>query len=141
MVVGDSVRWAEPTGDFQSMMPAIPLLWASFGIVRPPATDAVTFGATSADAAGLPRTTWRFTRGSDTLEYVALVQKGRKLLAEWRLRGRTIAHSRLQYDSLAKPAAARIDFPEASARFEFTVLGIDSGAAAVLPPALWRSRR
>jgi hypothetical protein len=36
------------------------------------------------------------------------------------------------------PAAARIDFREASARFELTVVGIDSGA--VIPPPLWRSR-
>jgi hypothetical protein len=36
------------------------------------------------------------------------------------------------------PASAGIDFPEASARFELTVVAIDSGA--VFPAELWRSR-
>jgi hypothetical protein len=140
VVVGDSVQWAEPAGDFQSMVPAVPLLWAALGIVRPPARDAATFGSVTTNAAGT-ETRWRFTRGSDTLEYRSITSEPRQLDGEWRRRGRAIAHSRTQYDAHAKPAAARIDFPEASARFELTVLGIDTGAVAVLPPALWRSRR
>jgi hypothetical protein len=141
VVVGDSVRWAEPAGDFETMMPAIPLMWAAFGIVRPPAPDAQVFGAVTAGK-DAPRTLWRFTRGSDTLEYAQYARlEARGLEGEWRRRGRSIARSRTDYDAHAMPAAARIDFKEASARFELTMVGIDTGAAAVLPPALWRSRR
>jgi hypothetical protein len=141
VVVGDSVQWAEPSGDFETMMPAIPLMWAAFGIVRPPAGDALVFGGATTDNDGAPRTLWRFTRGSDTLEYLATQRETRRLEGEWRRRGRSIARSRTEFDAHAMPAAARIDFKEASARFELTVVGIDTGAAAVLPPALWRSRR
>jgi len=139
VVVGDSVVWAEPSGDFETMVPAIPLLWAAFGMVRPPAADATVFGAVAGD--GAPRRLWRFARGSDTLEFVAVDGKPRTLEAQWRRHGKVVAYSRTQFDAHAKPAAARIDFPEASARFELSVVGIDSGAVAVLPPALWRSRR
>jgi hypothetical protein len=137
VVVGDSVVWAEPTGDFATMVPAIPLLWAALGIVRPPAADAAVFGATSL-LNGVARTVWRFAQGADTLEYVAQSGELRTLEAEWRRRGRTVARSRTEYDAHAMPATARIDFPEASARFELTVVGIDSGV--VIPPPLWRSR-
>ena len=141
VVVGDSVMWAEPPGDFQTMMPAIPLLWAALGIVRPPVPDAAVFGARLGGSEQLGRQLWRFVRGADTLEFVAVEGTQRTLEAQWRRRGDIIASSRTQFDAQATPAAARIDFPEASARFELTVVGIDSGAAAVLPPALWRSRR
>ena len=50
-----------------------------------------------------------------------------------------VARSRTALDAQARPAEARVDFPEASARFELTVVGVDT--AAVIPPALWRSRR
>jgi len=140
VVIGDSVRWAEPSGDFETMVRAIPLLWSAFGIVRPPAGDAGVFGENHRGV-DYVRRTWRFTQGSDTLEYVVWDGQSRLLDAEWRRSGRILARSHTVFDAHAMPATARIDFPEASARFEFTVVGIDSGAAAVLPPALWRSRR
>jgi len=40
---------------------------------------------------------------------------------------------------LRRPASARVDFPEAPARFELTVGVVDT--AAVIPPNVWRSRR
>lgn len=138
VVLGDSVAWAEPTGDFERMLPAIPLLWASLGIVRPPAPDAEVTGTRRRTATGGEQTVWRFARGADTLEYVAWSGDPRTLEAEWRRRGRTVARSRTEYDAHAMPASARIDFPEASARFELTVVGIDSGA--VFPAPLWRGR-
>lgn len=136
VVVGDSVIWAEPAGDFETMVPAIPLLWAALGIVRPPASDAVVSGATLTERS--TRMLWRFARGADTLEYVATSGEARTLEAEWRRRGRTVARSRTEYDARAQPATARIDFPEANARFELTVVGIDSGV--VIAPPLWRNR-
>jgi hypothetical protein len=134
VVIGDSVLWAEPAGDFQTMMPALPLMWAAFGIVRPPAPDAQVFGAGPS---------WRFVQGSDTLEFVTLPGRdGMPYLdAQWRRRGTVYAASRTTLTADGRPTAARIDFPEVSARFELTVVGVDSGSVAVLPPALWRSRR
>ncbi len=138
VVMGDSVQWSEPAGDFHRMMPAIPLLWTALGIVRPPAEDAVISGARFSGTEGLGRTVWRFAQGPDTLEYVAFDGVPRVLEAEWRQRGVIKARSRTEYDSELRPASAKIVFPEASARFELTVSRIESGAA--FPPDYWRSR-
>jgi hypothetical protein len=89
------------------------------------------------------RVVWRFARARDTLDFVATRGLGagapRLLEAEWRREGKVVARSRTQLGARARPVGARVDFPEASARFELTVVGVDT--AAVIPPALWRARR
>jgi len=134
VVIGDTVAWADPAANFRSLVPAIPMLWASLGTVRPPGDGAAVFGVTDP-----PRVIWRFVAQGDTLDYVATVGPERILEAEWRRDGAVVARSRTRLDPQARPVGARIDFPEASARFALTVVGIDT--AAVFPPALWRSRR
>lgn len=139
VVIGDSVAWADPEKDFRSLIPAIPMLWAALGMVQPPRDDADVFG--TADSAGA-RVIWRFAQREDTLDYVltrGTGQRGTVLEAEWRSGGKMVARSRSQFDAQQRPASARVDFPEASARFELTVGVVDT--AAVIPPALWRSRR
>jgi len=138
VIMGDSVQWSEPAGDFHRMMPAIPLLWTALGIVLPPAEDAVISGARFSGLEGMGRTVWRFARGADTLEYVAYDGEPRVLEAEWRQRGEIKARSRTAFDPQAKLASATIVFPEASARFALTVSRIENGAA--FPPDYWRSR-
>src|SRR2546430_10997479 len=44
VVIGDSVLWADPEKNFRSLVPAIPMLWAAFAMVRRPADDAAVFG-------------------------------------------------------------------------------------------------
>jgi hypothetical protein len=140
VVIGDSVAWADPEKDFRSLVPAIPLLWAALGMVQPPRDDAIVFGAI--DTSGVRRrTVWRFAQQEDTLDYVARSDTAGVLEAEWRRRGEVVARSRSQFDVQGRPASARVDFPEASARFELTVGVVDTGQAAVLAPALWRGRR
>lgn len=148
VVIGDSVAWADPEKNFRSLVPAIPMLWAALGMTQPPASDAAVFGTrldSTGSAASGPtsrrRNAWRFAQVEDTLDYVVTDSAGREsmLEAEWRRRGKVVARSRSQLDSLGRAANARVDFPEAPARFELTVVGVDT--AAVIPPALWRSRR
>ena len=136
VVIGDTVAWADPAANFRSLVPAIPMLWASLGMVQPPAADAQVFGLTEPQ-----RAIWRFATSRDTLDFVATLEgvAERRLEAEWRRDGKVVARSRTRLDSLARPVGARIDFPEAKARFELTVVAVDT--AAVIPPALWRSRR
>ncbi len=50
-----------------------------------------------------------------------------------------MARTRTQLDAHALPVGARIDFPEAPARFELSVVAVDT--TVVIDPALWRSRR
>ncbi len=138
VVIGDTVAWADPAANFRSLVPAIPMLWASLGMVQPPDSEAAAFGL-----AEQGRTIWRFATSRDTLDFVSTLGEGggteRRLEAEWRQDGKVMARSRTRLDSLARPVGARIDFPEAKARFELTVVAVDT--AAVIPPALWRSRR
>jgi hypothetical protein len=133
VVLGDSIAWADPADDFRSLVPAVPLLWAAFGVARPPGPDA---GVTGGDIAG--SRVWRFVTGADTLSY-RWTAAPRRLEAEWRRGDRVVARSRTTFDAAERPAAARIDFPDAGARFELTVVGVDS--AAVIPPLLWTRRR
>ena len=142
VVIGDSVAWADPEKNFRSLVPAIPMLWAAFAMVRPPAGDATVFEAQFADSLRhTHHTAWRFAQVEDTLDYVVTDSAGREsiLEAEWRRRGAVVARSRSTLDASQRPASARVYFPEAPARFELTVSVVDT--AAVIPPNVWRSRR
>lgn len=142
VVIGDSVLWADPEESFRSLVPAIPMLWAAFAMVRPPADDANVFGAQLVDSLSQKRrVVWRFAQPQDTLDYMVTDSAGREsmLEAEWRRRGKMVARSRSRLDAMERAASARVDFPEASARFELTVVSVDT--AAVIAPAVWRSRR
>ena len=142
VVIGDSVAWADPEKNFRSLVPAIPMLWAAFAMVRPPANDARVLGGQLVDSVTHKRRVfWRFAQVEDTLDYVVTDSGGRESLleAEWRRRGAVVARSRSQLDALRRPASARVDFPEAPARFELTVGVVDT--AAIIPPNVWRSRR
>jgi len=137
VLVGDSVLWADPERNFRSLVPAVRMLWAGLGVARPPAAAQV-FGLS--DAAGdSRRQIWRFVDGSDTLDYVVAEGAGRVLQAEWRQAGKLLARSTTQLDGRGLPAGARLDFPEGPARFELSVVAVDT--AAVIDPALWRRRR
>jgi hypothetical protein len=142
VVIGDSVLWADPDANFRSLVPAIPMLWAAFAIVRLPAEDANVLGAQLVDSLSRTRrVVWRFAQPEDTLDYMVTDSAGRAsmLEAEWRRRGKMVARSRSRLDAMERAASARVDFPEASARFELTVVSVDT--AAVIAPAVWRSRR
>ena len=137
VVVGDSIQWADPEKDFRSLVPAIPMLWAGLGYVRAPADTAAVYGRTGAGA--IDGWTVRVVAGVDTLEYVVTEGRERVLEAQWRRAGKVVAASRTRFGANALPAAARIDFPEGPARFELTVVAVDT--VAEIAPALWRSRR
>jgi hypothetical protein len=141
VIIGDSVAWAEPEKNFRSLVPAVPMLWAAFTVVRPPADGATVYGAELPDSLSHKRrVVWRFAQVEDTLDYVVTDSAGRESLleAEWRRRGKTLARSRAKFDSLQHSAGARIDFPEGPARFELFVGMVDT--AAVIPPDIWRNR-
>jgi hypothetical protein len=134
-VVADSTIWADPEKNFRSLVPAVRMLWAGLGIARPPAVDAVVFGGGLDSSVRI----WRFAQGADTLDYRETLGGVRVLEAEWRQQGKVLARSRTEFDVRLMPAAARIDFPEGRARFELTVVAVDT--AAVFDPAIWRGRR
>jgi len=133
VVIGDSVRWADPADNFRSLVPAVPMLWVALGTVRPPAPGATVYGGGDST-----RRLWRFVQGADTLEY-AMGGAPLVLDAQWRRGGQVVAVSHTTFDDHARPLGARVDFPEAKGRFELTVVAVDT--TALVPPALWRGRR
>ncbi len=135
-IVADSAIWADPEKDFRSLIPAVRMLWAALGIVRPPAPNATVFGGGGGDSSVR---IWRFAQDGDTLDYRETRGGARVLEAEWRREGKVLARSRTEFDAQRMPARARMDFPEERARFELTVVMVDT--AAVLDPAIWRGRR
>lgn len=158
VVVGDSMLWADPEADVRTLVPAIPMLWAALGFVRPAPDSALVSGgrlgrgaATEGGGGGAGAGGgsvaggdggWelRVVTGVDTLEYRLREGRRRELQAQWRRAGRLVATSNTQFGAGGSwPATARIDFPEGAARFDFTVVVVDS--SVVIPPALWRSRR
>lgn len=136
VLVGDSAVWADPERNFRTLVPAVRMLWAGLGMVRPPPADAAVFGLQAP-----PVAIWRFVEAADTFDYRVSDGAGgdRLLEAEWRRAGKVVARTRTQLDTHAMPTSARIDFPEGPARLEFSVVGVDT--AAVIDPALWRRRR
>src|SRR5947208_11706216 len=51
-VVADSAIWADPEKNFRSLVPAVRMLWAGLGIVRPPAPNAAVFSRGGGGAGG-----------------------------------------------------------------------------------------
>jgi hypothetical protein len=134
VVVGDSVVWADPDRNFRSIIPAVRVLWAGFGMVRPPPAGALISGVQAP-----PVAIWRFAENADTFDYRVTHGGDHLFEAEWRREGKVIARTRTQFDGHAVPANARIDFVEVPARLEFSVVAVDT--AAVIDPAMWRRRR
>ena len=135
VVIGDSVIWADPDQDFRSFIRGVPVFWATMGVARPAPPGAVV----STGVIGgpdRPRRAWRYAAGADTLTYVA---GNAALDVEWRSGSTVVARSHTDLDGRGWPARAQVEFPEAGARFEVTVVGIDT--MVVVSPALWRSRR
>ena len=133
VVIGDSLRWADPKEDSSSSMAqAIQLVWTALGIVRPPDAGVATFGARDSTGAA-----WRYIRDRDTVAF-RLAGTPRTLQGEWRRGGKVIARSRTQLAAGGLPQGTRVDVPERSARFEITFVAVDS--TVQFPPVLWRSR-
>ena len=57
-IVGDSVLWTHPAGQFGPLVRGIPVLWAALGAVQPPAAGTAVFGRQEPG-----RVLWRFVDG------------------------------------------------------------------------------
>ncbi len=134
VVIGDSLRWADPREDYPSAnSQAIQLVWTALGIVRPPDSGTATYGMRDSTGAA-----WRYTRDRDTVSF-RFTATPRTLQGEWRRGGKLMARSRTELAAGGLPQGTRVDVPERSARFEITFVAVDS--TATFAPALWRSRR
>jgi len=134
VVIGDSLRWADPREDYPSAnAQAVQLVWTALGIVRSPDSGTATYGMRDSTGAA-----WRYIGERDTVSF-RLTVTPRTLQGEWRRGGKLMARSRTQLAAGGLPQGTRVDVPERSARFEITFVAVDS--TATFTPALWRSRR
>jgi len=136
VLVGDSLVWADPHQDFpESPPPAVQLIWTTLGVLRPPAAAMAVYGGRDST-----QIVWRYVDGRDTIDFRLQAAAGpRTLEAEWRRDRRVMARSHTVLGPAELPQSVRIDVPERSARFELTIVAVDT--TAVFAPALWRSRR
>ena len=67
MVVGDEARWVQPPDIIARLIPSYPLMWAMFGVMRPPPPGARVRGTQQGG-----RTALEWVQGADTVRYAWL---------------------------------------------------------------------
>src|SRR5690348_3338924 len=103
MVVGDSAVWIDAPESIKDIVPSYPLLWAGFGVVRLPE------GATVVSA-GVAGTTavWRMVTDQDTVDFALTRGSDRRLQAEVRRAGTTLARMDARFGPDGAPTRAQL---------------------------------
>jgi len=129
VVIGDSLRWAEP--EDRNPVPPAPLFWAALGIpLHPPAGAAVVGREVPGERA------WRYAIGHDTLTYVASTGSRTELKALFRRGDEVVGTVTTTLDAGTRlPIEATVLFPQSGAFFLLTVQEIDSLSA--VDPEIW----
>lgn len=130
VVVGDDPRWVRPPDIIARLIPSYPLMWAMFGVVRPPPPGAVIRGRQDGTL-----TTLEWAQGTDTVRYRRRSPGVGTLQAEWQRAGVTMGVVETKLDAGGAPVSARLTVPSVPARLDLTIVA-DSTPAA-FPAALW----
>jgi hypothetical protein len=132
VVVGLEAVWAEPEGDFRSLIPVAPILWASLGIAVPVPAGVEVYGRDEP-----ARRAWRYVDGDEELDFIHLQDPPPRLLAELRRAGRILGVADVALSPPSGPATtADMRFPRARSRLSFTVQRVDTVTA--FGPETWR---
>jgi hypothetical protein len=123
--------WAEPPGDFESLVPVAPILWAALGIVMPPGESATLLGRDE------PRwRAWRYVQGEEAIDFVYQRGPAPQLAAEVRRGERVAGVVEVELASPGpRPTRAVMRFSGGSS-LTFTVQALDS--VAPYPPDTWQ---
>lgn len=132
LVVGDSARWVVPERSVEELVPSLPLLWALFGVARPPEA-----GATLAGLVQEGRTAWRYAAGADTVDYLRVSGEVITLHAEMRQAGKVVGRSRMTRKPDGTPLTAFLSVPSVPAKLEITFY--ETVPSPGFPPATWRA--
>lgn len=133
VVVGDQAVWMEPADAIARLVPNYPLMWAMFGIARPPGRDMALRGL-SIDSI----TAWQYAGVSDTVEYVRTVGKEGRLVAQVHRAGELLGRAETTFGTDGNPLKARLTVPSGPARLDLTFL---STARDSFAPEIWLPRR
>ncbi|HMU60914.1 MAG TPA: hypothetical protein PKA66_03960 [Gemmatimonadales bacterium] len=130
MVVGDQARWVQPPDIIARLIPSYPLMWAMFGVMRPPPPGARIRGTHGEGGLLL-----EWASGVDTVRYSRRTGSPGTLRAEWQRSGVTMGTVETRLDADGAPVSSRLTVPSVPARLDLTIVA-DSSALA-FPPAVW----
>lgn len=130
VVVGDRPKWVRPPEIIARLIPSYPLMWAMFGVIRPPPTGARTRGLQDAGGTAL-----EWVAGADTVRYrLGTGEKG-SLQAEWHRGGVTMGVVETRLDARGAPVSSRLTVPSVPARLDITLVA--DSIAGVFPASVW----
>lgn len=130
MVVGDEARWVKPPEIIARLIPSYPLMWAMFGVMRPPPRGALIRGV---EGGGTTLLEW--TQGSDTVRYTRSQVGAASLRAQWQRAGITMGVVETHFDGSGAPVSARLTVPSVPARLDLTIVA--DSVVPTFPPAVW----
>lgn len=130
MVVGDQAQWVHPPDVIARLIPSYPLMWAMFGVIRPPPRGARSRGTRSEG-----NTLLQWANGADTVRYSHRAASPGTLRAEWQRGGVTMGIVETRLDADGAPVSARLTVPSVPARLDITIV-VDSIALA-FPRSVW----
>ncbi len=132
VLMGDSVRWAEPEDGVASLLSISPLFWAALGIPRPPPDDVPVFGLVREG-----ERVWRYAVAGDTLTHVAHDGPERLLRMDLRRDGDVVGRIEVTFaDTVALASRALMLFPGSASRFTMTVQDIEE--LTTVDPDIWQ---
>lgn len=123
MIVGDSAIWVEPPDAIKKLVPSYPLMWALFGVARPPVAGARLRGLETAER-GL--TAWEYAAGDETIEYS---RTATVLTAQVKRKGRVLGRTTTTFDSTGVLAKARLEVPSVPSRLDVTFTKVEQPKA------------
>lgn len=129
-VVGDAPLWVAPPDIIARLIPSYPLMWALFGVIRPPPPGAVVRGAVTEAGTALD-----WAQGGDTVRYLRHQSSIGSLEARWQRAGVVMGVVETRLDARGTPVSARLTVPSVPARLDLTIVA--DSAAAAFPAATW----
>jgi hypothetical protein len=132
LVVGHEAVWAEPEGDFRSLIPVAPVLWASLGIAQPVPAGVAVLGREE-----LTWRAWRYVDGNEETDFIHQRDPQARFQAELRRDGRVVGVTHVELAAPSgPPVKADMRFPRDGSRFSLTVQRVDT--VARFGPETWR---
>lgn len=130
MVIGDRAQWVQPPDVIAQLIPSYPLMWAMFGVMRPPPPGARVRGTQQGG-----RTALEWVQGADTVRYAWLASGPGTVQAQWQRAGITMGLVETRLDADGAPVSARLTVPSVPARLDLTIVADSS--APPFPPSVW----
>ena len=133
VVIGDGAVWMEPPDVIAKLVPNYPLMWAMFGIARPPSPDVTLRGLSTGTV-----TAWQYAGVTDTIDYVRTMGESGHLVAQVHRAGELLGRAETTLDPDGVPLKARLTVPSGPARLDLTFLLTARDSFA---PEIWFPRK